>query len=69
MRALIRAMEHGETLPLAEVCECDGEFRLIGGAESVLAYVLGEEDFLPARLVPMPSDTAKKTYVRMKDSL
>lgn len=69
VRALICAMERGESLPLAEVCECDGEFRLIGGAESVLAYVLGEEDFLPARLVPMPSDTAKKTYVRMKDSL
>ncbi len=58
--------EEGAELPQILVSERDGEFYVIDGLESALAYSLNFATFIPAKLV----DTQPcGEYVRMKNSL
>ena len=61
------ALELGEEIPEVTVAEADGEFYLLTGLESALAYSFNMSTFIPARLVRGDVDTSK--YVRMKNSL
>ena len=64
--ALSASLEQGEEIPEVTVCERDGEFYLVSGLESALAYSFNMQTFIPARLV-----CAEPTgeYVKMKNSL
>ncbi len=62
-------LDLGEAIPEVTVFEEDGEFFVIDGVESVLAYAINMETFVPTRLVKKPSLTKKTKYVRMKNSL
>ncbi len=62
----LAALESGEELTDITVCEKDGEFYLVDGFESAMAYVFRFSDFIPATLVKAePSGE----YVRMRNSL
>lgn len=69
LSALTDRLSAGETLPPLPVWEEDGDFRLVGGSEEALAYVLSMRELLPARLMPPPADARDRQYVRMKNSL
>lgn len=60
-------LEAGEQIPEVTVAECDGEFYLVSGLESALAYSFNMSTFIPARLVK--ADLEGKKYVKMKNSL
>ncbi len=64
--ALSAALECGESVPEVTVCERDGEFYLIDGLESALAYSFNMQTFIPAKLV---SAAPVGEYVKMKNSL
>lgn len=58
--------EAGEELPTVLVTERDGEFYVVEGLESALAYSLNFATFIPAKLV---DKQPVGEYVRMKNSL
>ena len=62
-------LDRGEEIPEVTVFEEDGEFFVLDGAESVLAYAINMETYVPARLVAKPLGLADIKYVRMKNSL
>lgn len=59
-------LESGEELTDITVCEKDGEFYLVDGFESAMAYVFRFSTFIPAKLVKAEPDGE---YVRMRNSL
>lgn len=59
-------LEEGDNIPEVSVCERDGEFYLVDGLESALAYSFNFADFIPAKLV---SSEPSGEYVRMRNSL
>ncbi len=61
------SLELGEEIPEVCVSERDGEFYLVSGHESALAYAMNMNTYIPARLTPYV-ETDKK-YVRMANSL
>ena len=63
------ALDLDEEIPEVTVFEEDGEFFVVDGVESVLAYAINMERFVPARLIKKPCDLPVVKYVRMKDSL
>ncbi len=62
----VALLESGEELSDITVCERDGEFYLVDGFESAMAYVFAFSTFIPARLV---KSEPIGEYVRMKNSL
>lgn len=60
------SLELGESVPEIKVTEEDGEFFLVDGLESALAYSFSAQTFIPATLVD-----AEHTgeYIQMKNSL
>lgn len=60
-------LESGEAVPEVTVTEKDGEFYVVSGVESALAYSFNMERFIPTTLVHSEVDTA--SYIRMKNSL
>lgn len=64
---LAARLESGESVPEVTVAERDGEFCLVSGLETALAYSFNMNTFIPARLVN--ADTENKKYTRMTDSL
>ena len=62
----VARLERGEELSDITVCERDGEFYLVDGFESAMAYVFRFSTFIPARLVKAEPDGE---YVRMRNSL
>ena len=63
---LASKLEGGAELTDITVCERDGEFYLVDGFESAMAYVFAFSTFIPARLVKAEPDGE---YVRMRNSL
>ena len=59
-------LESGEELTDITVCEKDGEFYLVDGFESAMAYVFRFSTFIPAKLVKAEPNGE---YVRMRNSL
>lgn len=59
-------IDAGEPIPEVKVHECDGEFYLVDGLESALAYSFNMSTFIPAALV---SGKPEGKYVKMKNSL
>jgi len=59
-------IDAGEPIPEVKVYECDGEFYLVDGLESALAYSFNMSTFIPATLV---SEKPEGKYVKMKNSL
>jgi len=60
-------IELGEDIPEVTVSEYDGEFYLVSGLESALAYSFNMSTFIPCRLVAHEQSGAK--YTQMKNSL
>ncbi len=60
-------IEMGECVPEVTAVEVDGEFYLVSGLETALAYSFNMENFIPVRLVR--GDVDVQSYIRMKDSL
>ena len=60
-------LDAGESIPEVEIAEADGEFYLVSGLESAVAYSLNMNGFIPARLVR--ADIGGKKYIKMKNSL
>lgn len=60
-------LECGENIPPVKVADKDGEFYLIDGLESALAYSFNMNTFIPAILAS--EDPADKKYTKMKNSL
>lgn len=67
LSSLSASLEAGEKIPEVTVFERDGEFFVVDGNSSAVAYALAFGAHVPARLVCEPSDTRK--YVKMKNSL
>lgn len=66
LSSLATKLEGGEELGDITVCEKDGEFYLVDGFESAMAYVFAFATFIPTGLVKAePSGE----YVRMRNSL
>jgi cytidylate kinase len=63
---LASLLERGEAIPAVEVTEKDGEFYLISGLESALAYSFNMNTFIPAHLV---KGEIGNNYTKMKNSL
>lgn len=59
-------IELGEDIDEVCIVEKDGEFYLVSGLESALAYSFTNETFIPARLV---SGNPSGNYIKMKNSL
>ena len=64
---LSQALDLGESIPAVKVFEDDGEFYLLEGLESALAYAFNLESFIPAMLVDHKKGNEK--YIRMSNSL
>ena len=64
---LSEALEANREIPEVAVCERDGEFYLVGGVESALAYAFNLYTFVPTKL--SSADISGKKYVKMKNSL
>ena len=65
--ALAERLEAGECdLPEVRVTERDGEFYVVGGTATALAYSFNMSTFIPATLV---SDEPCGKYVKMKNSI
>ena len=62
-------LDAGEEIPEVTVFEEDGEFFVAEGVESVLAYALNMNTFIPARLIKKPDGISDIKYVRMSNSL
>ena len=60
-------IESGEGIPEISVSESCGEFYVIGGVESALAYSFNMDTYVPCTLVPFSESNAK--YVKMKNSI
>ncbi len=65
--ALSSRLERGDTVPEVTAVEIDGEFYLVDGLESALAYSFNMETFIPLKLVRADVDGRK--YTKMKNSL
>ena len=65
--SLAARLDAGESIPEVEVMECDGEFYLVSGLESAIAYSLNMESFIPAKLVR--GTVGEEKYTKMKNSL
>ncbi len=62
----VAALEEGRELTDITVCEKDGEFYLVDGFESAMAYVFRFSTFIPATLIKAEP---RGEYVRMRNSL
>ena len=62
-------LDAGEEIPVVTVFEEDGEFFVAEGVESVLAYALNMNTFIPTRLIKKPDGISDIKYVRMSNSL
>ena len=62
-------IERGESVQDVVVTERDGEFYVLTGAESALAYSFNMDKVLPARLVSHGGEIDRTEYVKMKNSL
>ncbi len=60
-------LELGQDIPPVKVAERDGEFYLIHGLESALAYSLAMARYIPAKLVE--DEPLKTDYIKMKNTL
>lgn len=60
-------IEEGAAVPEILVTEKDGEFYLVDGLESALAYAFNMNTFIPVTLVRRDNDFSE--YVKMKNSL
>lgn len=65
--SLSSALERGESIPTVTVFEEDGEFYLLDGLESALAYAFNMDTFIPAKLVDHKRGDEK--YIKMQNSL
>ena len=61
------ALDLGESIPEVKVFEEDGEFYLLDGLESALAYAFNMETFIPAILVDHKK--GDEQYIKMSNSL
>ncbi len=64
---LSSALERGESIPTVRVFEEDGEFYLLDGLESALAYAFNMSTFVPATLVA--HKRGNEEYIKMQNSL
>ena len=64
---LSTALDMGKSIPDVRVFEEDGEFYLVDGLESALAYAFSMSLFIPATLVDCKKGDEK--YIRMQNSL
>lgn len=64
---LAELLDLGESIPAVEIFERDGEFYLLSGLESAMAYSLNMQTFIPAKLVR--GEPCGKKYIKMKNSL
>ncbi len=64
--ALLLKLELGEEIPAPEIAEENGEFYLVSGFESAMAYTMSFSDFVIGTLVSKKLD---EEYVKMKNSL
>jgi len=64
---LAAALERGDSIPVVELFEADGEFYLSGAPEGALAYAFNMETYIPAKLVS--GSPVGKKYTKMKNSL
>lgn len=64
--ALSVKLELGEDIPTPEIAEENGEFYLVNGFESAMAYSLSFSDFVVGKLV---KDKPDAEYVKMRNSL
>lgn len=65
--ALAERLDAGDAIPEITVFEEDGEFYLLTGVESALAYSFNMSKFIPVRLVR--GSVGQGKYVKMKNSL
>ena len=63
---LAEKLDAGEKIPEVCVCERDGEFYLVSGLESALAYSFNMQTFVPAKLI---AEEPCGEYIKMKNSL
>jgi hypothetical protein len=63
----VAAIERGEAIPEIKVFEEDGEFYLLEGLESAMAYAFSMSTFVPTTLVH--HQRGGEEYVRMQNSL
>lgn len=63
----VAALERGEAIPEIKVFEEDGEFYLLEGLESAMAYAFSMSTFVPTTLVH--HQRGGEEYVRMQNSL
>ncbi len=61
------ALERGEEIPPVQVVEEDGNFYVISGAASALAYAFSFATFVPCMLVDAPKPQQK--YIKISNSL
>ena len=64
---LASLLEAGEEIPEVTAAECGGEFYLVSGLESALAYSFNTSTFIPVRLVR--AEVERDKFVKMKNSL
>ena len=64
---LAALLDAGDKIPEVTVFEKDGEFYLLSGVESALAYSFNMNTFIPARLVS--GSVGQGKYVKMKNTL
>ena len=64
---LASLLEAGEEIPEVTATECGGEFYLVSGLESALAYSFNTSTFIPVRLVR--AEVERDKFVKMKNSL
>ena len=67
--ALGAKIERGETVPSIEITENEGEFYVVSGVETALAYSFNMEKTVPSALLPYGGEAERAVYVKMKNSL
>lgn len=65
--ALAARLEMGEEIQIPEIVEDNGEFYLVSGFESAMAYSISFSPFIPANLVGAGKPAGE--FVKMKNSL
>ncbi|MBR2650948.1 MAG: cytidylate kinase family protein [Clostridia bacterium] len=60
-------LDRGEAIPTPEVVEADGEFYLVSGLESAMAYSFSMSTYIYARLIS--GSVPEGEFVKMKNSL
>ena len=60
-------LESGKDIPSVTVAEKDGDFYIVDGLESALAYSFNFNVFIPSKL--LKADVCASEYVKMKNSL